>query len=133
MTETSTSLESTTVADVMHSGVVTCSPTTRLVTVAREMAAHRIHCVVVRPPDANAVWGFVSDLDLVAAAALGAVNGIAGSAAATPAVTAHPEDSIQRAMQLMVEHQVTHLVVVDDDGRPRGVISTLDIAEALAD
>jgi CBS domain-containing protein len=133
MTETSTSLESTTVADVMHRGVVTCSPTTRLVTVAREMAAHRIHCVVVRSQDADAVWGVVSDLDLVAAAALGAADGTAGSAAATPAVTAHPRDGIRRAMQLMVEHQVTHVVVVDDDGRPSGVISTLDVAELLAD
>ncbi len=33
----------------------------------------------------------------------------------------------------MVEHQVTHVVVVDDDDHPRGVISTLDVAEALAD
>ena len=48
-------------------------------------------------------------------------------------MTAHPQDGIRRAMQLMVEHQVTHVVVVDDDCRPRGVISTLDIAEALAD
>ena len=72
MTETSTSLESTTVADVMHRGVVTCSPTTSLVTVARKMAAHRIHCVVVRENDTDAVWGVVSALDLVAAAALGA-------------------------------------------------------------
>ena len=133
MAATSTSLERVTVADVMHRGVVTCSPTTSLVTVAREMAAHRIHCVVVRRHDADVVWGVVSDLDLVSAASLGVADGTAGSVAATPAVTAHPRDGIRRAMQLMVEHQVTHVVVVDDDDRPRGVISTLDVAEALAD
>lgn len=133
MAATSTSLEGITVADVMHRGVVTCSPTTSLVTVARKMAAHRIHCVVVRRHDTDVVWGVVSDLDLVSAASLGFADGTAGSAAATPAVTAHPRDGIRRAMQLMVEHQVTHVVVVDDDDRPRGVISTLDVAEALAD
>ena len=133
MAATSTSLEGITVADVMHRGVVTCSPTTSLVTVAREMAAHRIHCVVVRRHDADVVWGVVSDLDLVSAASLGFADGTADSAAATPAVTAHPRDGIRRAMQLMVEHQVTHVVVVDDEDRPRGVISTLDVAEALAD
>jgi CBS domain-containing protein len=133
MTATSPSLERITVAEVMHRGIVTCSPTTRLTTVAREMAAHRIHCVVIRTDGADGPWGVVSDLDLVAAAALGAADSTAGSAAATPAVTARPQDGIRRAMQLMVEHQVTHVVVVEDDDRPKGVISTLDIAEALAD
>jgi CBS domain-containing protein len=132
MTATSTSLDRTTVADVMHRGVVTCSPTTSLVTVAREMASHRIHCVVVRTHDTDAAWGIISDLDLVAAAALGAADDVAGAAAATPAVMVHTEDGLRRAMQLMAEHQVTHLVVVDHHGRPRGVISTLDIADALA-
>jgi CBS domain-containing protein len=132
MTATSPSLESITVADVMHQGVVTCSPTTSLSTVAREMAAHRIHCVVVRMHDTDAVWGVVSDLDLVAAAALGAADDVAGAAAATPAVMVRTEDGLRRAMQLMTEHQVTHLVVVDHHGRPRGVISTLDIADAIA-
>ena len=79
MTARSPSLERTTVADVMHRGVVTCSPTTSLVTVAREMAAHRIHCVVVRTQDTDALWGVVSDLDLVAAAALGFTDGDAGA------------------------------------------------------
>jgi CBS domain-containing protein len=132
MTATSPSLESITVADVMHRGVVTCSPTTSLVTVAREMAAHRIHCVVVRTHETEAAWGIISDLDLVAAAALGATDDVAGAAAAAPAVMVRTDDDLRRAMQLMAEHQVTHLVVVDHHGRPRGVISTLDIADALA-
>jgi CBS domain-containing protein len=132
MTATSPSLESITVADVMHRGIVTCSPTTRLTTVAREMAAHRIHCVVVRTDGTDGPWGVISDLDLVAAAALGAADDVAGAAAATPAVMVRTADGLTRAMQLMAEHQVTHLVVVDQLGRPRGVISTLDIADALA-
>jgi CBS domain-containing protein len=126
------SLERITVGDVMHRGIVTCSPTTPLTTVAREMAAHRIHCVVVRTDGADGPWGVISDLDLVAAAALGAVDDAAGAATATPAVMVRTEDGLRRAMQLMAEHQVTHLVVVDHHGRPRGVISTLDVADVLA-
>jgi CBS domain-containing protein len=132
MTTPVVSLERTTVGDVMHRGIVTCSPTTRLTTVAREMAAHRIHCVVVRTDDTDCPWGVVSDLDLVAAAALGAADAVAGAAAATPAVLVRTEDGLRRAMQLMAEHQVTHLVVVDHHGRPKGVISTLDVADILA-
>ena len=133
MAATSTSLEGITVADVMHRESSRARRTRPLSRSPAKMAAHRIHCVVVRRHDADVVWGVVSDLDLVSAASLGFADGTADSAAATPAVTAHPRDGIRRAMQLMVEHQVTHVVVVDDEDRPRGVISTLDVAEALAD
>jgi CBS domain-containing protein len=40
-------------------------------------------------------------------------------------------ESLQRAAQLMTEHATTHLVVVDREGRPQGILSTLDIASAL--
>jgi len=75
----------------------------------------------------------VSDLDLVAAASVRELEEqVAGAAAATPALVIAPDDTLRRAAQLMVEHAVTHLVVVAR-GRPAGVISTLDIATALAD
>jgi CBS domain-containing protein len=32
----------------------------------------------------------------------------------------------------MTEHAAAHLLVVDGEGRPRGVLSTLDVAAALA-
>ena len=131
MSIVTTRFDRITVAAAMHHGVASCRPTTPLSTVAREMAAHRIHCVVVR--DGRTTWGVVSDLDLVAAAALGGTDLPAGSVAATATVTIRPRDSLSCAMRLLAEHQVTHLVVVDGQERPTGVISTLDIAEALAE
>jgi len=42
-------------------------------------------------------------------------------------------DRLERAMQLMTDHEVAHVVVVErHSGRPVGVISTLDIARALS-
>jgi CBS domain-containing protein len=36
-------------------------------------------------------------------------------------------------MQLMAEHEVTHVIVVErHSGRPIGVLSTLDVARALS-
>ena len=79
------------------------------------------------------MWGVVSDLDLVAAASVRDLEAqTAGAAAATPALTIAPDDTLQRATQLMVEHALTHLVVVAGY-RPVGVISTLDVAAALAE
>ncbi len=119
------------VADVMHEGVLTCGRDESLAAVARLMARHRIHSVVVA--DGPSLWGVVSDLDLVAAASVRDLEAqTAGAAAATPALTIAPDDTLQRATQLMVEHALTHLVVVAGY-RPVGVISTLDVAAALAE
>ena len=58
------------VVDAMHPGVVTCPTETPLRAVARMMAGHRIHAVVVFDEESDEVggaelWGVVSDLDLV--------------------------------------------------------------------
>ena len=123
------------VADVMHEGVLTCGRDESLAAVARLMADQRVHSVVVtdEPGDAPSLWGVVSDLDLVAAASVRDLEEqTAGVAAATPALMISPDDTLQRATQLMVEHALAHLVVVAG-GRPVGVISTLDVAGALAE
>jgi CBS domain-containing protein len=129
-------LEHVRVADVMHPGIVACTADTPLRDVARIMAEHRIHCVaIVDVEGAGAgAWGIVSDLDLVGAAAAGGVDApTAGDVAAREARTISDDDVVERAVQLMSEDQVAHLVVVGAaTGRPVGVLSTLDVAGLLA-
>jgi CBS domain-containing protein len=124
------------VSDAMHAGVVTCAADTPLRDVARMMAEHHIHCVAV--PDIEGTgalaWGIVSDLEVVGAAAAGSVEGrTAADIAASEALAVSDGDMLDRAVQLMSEHQVAHLVVVGAaSGRPVGVLSTLDVAGLLA-
>jgi len=134
------SLEQLTVANAMHPGVVTCPLETPLPTVARMMAMYRIHAVIVFNEDSDngaetELWGVVSDLDLVKAASAGDfANRTAGGTSVTPVVTVERDDPLGRAAQLMSEHEITHLVVVDPElTRPIGVLSTLDVARALAE
>jgi CBS domain-containing protein len=132
-----TTTDRLTVGDAMHRGVVTCDVGTPLSKVAQMMVGHRIHCVVVKSATEEGVapWGVVSDLDLAAAVAHEEAEGsAAGEIAATPAVMVGMREPLRRAAQLMTEHGVTHLVVVDrGSGRPAGVLSTLDVARVLAD
>ena len=122
-----------TVAQAMTAGVLTCPPETPLRAVAETMARHRVHSVVVHDTDDAASWGVVSDLDLVAGALSGFDETIAGAAAASPVLTVAPDDSLVRAAQLMREHATSHLLVVDPEaGQPVGVLSTLDLARAIA-
>ncbi|HYK07486.1 MAG TPA: CBS domain-containing protein [Gaiellaceae bacterium] len=129
-------LACTSVADVMHRGLVTCPPGTPLRTVARILAAHRIHAVVVadgHAHDAAGVWGVLSDIDVVARLATASPDETAGSAADLPPCVVAPDDTVAHAAQLMAEHGIAHLLVADRvSGRPLGVISTLDVAEALS-
>jgi CBS domain-containing protein len=124
------------VEDAMHLGVLVCAQDTALSEVARLMAEHHVHSVVVTddPGDAGALWGVVSDLDLVAAASVRDLDDqTAGGTAVSPALMVAPGETLRRAAQMMTEHATAHLVVVDPQaGRPVGVLSTLDIARALA-
>jgi CBS domain-containing protein len=81
------------------------------------------------------LWGVVSDLDLVKAANAGEIGDrTAGGTAITPVVMVERDDTLAHAAQLMSEHEITHLVVVDPrTERPVGVLSTLDLAGALTD
>jgi CBS domain-containing protein len=123
-----------TVAEVMHPGVIFCSPEVPLRHVARLMANHRVHAVVVLGDDEEGgLWGAVSDADVVEAIARGELDEHeAGGMARTPVVTISRSDSIARAAELMREQAVTHLLVIGR-GRPIGVVSTLDLARAIAD
>lgn len=128
-------LEEIIVRDAMHEGVLSCPTDTPLSTVAELMAANGVHCVVVTDVVDASVWGVVSDLDLVAAAGVRDLDAqSAGGSAATPALAIAPDDTLQRAAQMMTEHAATHLLVVDGaSGRPAGVLSTLDVARVLAE
>jgi len=123
------------VADAMHRGLVHCAPDATLREVATLMADAVVHCVVVieDADDRAALWGVVSDLDLVAAATVRSLDDQqAGGTAMTPAITAAPHESLESAAERMTRHGVSHVVVVDVSRRPVGVLSTLDLVRSLA-
>jgi CBS domain-containing protein len=130
-----TELDDVAVSAAMHPGVITCPPETPLRDVARMMARHRVHAIVVDGEgDGASLWGVVTDADLIEAAARGEVDSrTAGGTARTPTVVVYRQDSVQHAAQLLREHGVTHLIVLSPvSERPIGVLSGFDVARALA-
>lgn len=120
------------VRDCMHQGILSCSEDAPLGEVAGVMAEHRVHAVAVLRGGSRRPVGVVSDLDVVRAVAAGAERSAVGVAADGPlAVSA--DDPVHRAAQLMAEHGVAHLIVLDAaSGHPIGVISTLDVVAVYA-
>jgi len=131
------SLRHATVADAMHTGVVSCPVDTTLTDVARLMASHHVHCVVVmgssQDDGAELVWGLISDLDLMRAGMRLGSEETAGALALEPVISVPPTMSLVSAGELMLGNGVSHVVVVDPETKgPTGILSTLDIAGVLA-
>ncbi len=130
--------EVATVGDAMSQGVINCAPETPLRIVARMMATFGVHAIFVlehtdEDDEAPQLFAVVSDLDLVAATPLDLDALTAGVTAVTPLVTVAADSPISEAGSLMAQYGTAHLAVTDPtSGRPVGVISTLDIARAVA-
>lgn len=131
-------LEGLRVIDAMHPALITCSPDSSIRTIARMMATYRVHAILVTAHGdeqlAGGDWGIVSDADLLRAGEAGDIDeDRAGTLAAQPVVTVPSSEALGRAAELMVDGDVSHLIVIESrSARPIGVLSTLDVARALA-
>jgi CBS domain-containing protein len=122
--------ENALVADVMRVGLLTCQPETRLRGVAQAMAANHVHALVVNDP-AEDGWRVIYDVDVLKLAASGNNDARAIDAACEP-VTIAVGATAKEAAELMHEHGTRHLIALDEENRPAGVVSSLDLAATLA-
>ncbi|WP_242903384.1 CBS domain-containing protein [Actinomadura terrae] len=129
----------TKIRDIMTGSPTSVSPELDIVTVARAMRDEDIGAVLVAEGDE--LRGLVTDRDLV-------VRGLAadgdprqakiGGITSSVTATIGPDDSPQKAAQIMRERSVRRLPVLED-GRPVGIVSIGDLAveedsgSALAD
>ncbi|MGZ5330185.1 MAG: CBS domain-containing protein [Solirubrobacterales bacterium] len=125
------------VGDVMRMGVMSAPPDAPLRSVAATMADFGVHSVVVTDLEQKSgedrAWGIVTDADLMEATPRDLDGLTARDCAATELVSVTYGETLQHAAQLMAEHDITHLLVVDPEtGRPIGMISSLDIAAVIA-
>ena len=120
------------VLNAVQLGLIECPADATVVSIARTMAEHTVHCVIVRGIERGG-WGIVSDLDLMAAMRPELAEATAGQLAATDVVIVELNDTLEHAAQLMAEHQTAHVVVVDRaTGEPVGILSTIDVARFAA-
>ncbi|WP_421994684.1 CBS domain-containing protein [Roseococcus sp.] len=100
--------------------------------VTRTLAQHRIGAVLVTELD-GAVLGIVSERDIVRAmAGIGepVMNMTAGQLMTRVLHTITPHSTVQHALQMMTDHRVRHLPVLDAQGALAGMISIGDLVKA---
>ena len=122
------------VEDAMHPGLIGCDPSAQLETVAWILADEEIHCVVVHGVHRAAegdrtTWGIVTALDVIRALDAGDWGVTARELVKADFVTVAPTDGLDRVVSLMSEHDVGHVLVLEN-GCPVGIISALDVARA---
>lgn len=128
-------LDQAVVADAMHPGVFMCHPDASLIEIARMMATHQIHCVVVAGESSgpDLVWGMISDRDLVTAGLQDGPQRTAATMVHGPVLSIEPGMALREAAELMCEHDVSHVLVAEPERRqPVGILATLDVARVLA-
>jgi CBS domain-containing protein len=118
--------EHASVLDAMHRGVITCGAESSALSVARVMAAHRVHCVVVKSADGPRL---VTDRDVAGAIYDEQLETLSADELSRPAPLLRPEDTLAFALERMHEYGTSHAVVVGSAHRLFGVISVLDLVE----
>jgi CBS domain-containing protein len=118
------------VRHIMTADVVTVSPSMSVADVAKEMIAREKGPLPV--VENGRVVAMLTDRDLVARvlAASRDPNTVRAEEIATRnLVTIRPDQDIRAARQLLAQHQLDRLLVVDEDGRLVGIISEADIRQ----
>ncbi|WNO72424.1 cyclic nucleotide-binding/CBS domain-containing protein [Streptomyces sp. AM8-1-1] len=121
------------VRDAMSTVVLTIGPTHTLRQAARLMAARRVGAAVVLDTDADGL-GILTERDILVAVGKGQDpdQETAGTHTTTDVVFAAPSWTLEEAAEAMSHGGFRHLIVMDGDGGPVGIVSVRDIIRCWA-
>lgn len=121
------------VRDVMTSNPTTCEPTATLVDAAKVMAGEDVGPVPI--VEGGKLVGLVTDRDIIVRAVAegrDVTSTTVRDVASKDLVTVTADEDLDRALQLMAQHQVRRIPVVEGD-RVVGIVSQADVARAADD
>lgn len=126
----SVDISSLRVKDLISKRIVSCSPDTDVREAAGAMVENRVGSIIILDGD-GAAAGIVTDTDLRRSVAAG-YEGPVRAIMSRPVITVQIEALAFEAIYEMLRHGIHHIVVVDE-GRPEGVISSSDLLAAHSD
>jgi predicted transcriptional regulator len=119
------------VRDIYHKGVILCKPDSPLQEVVRVMADTEIHAVMVTEREGEPPVGVVSHTDVIAHYGED-LTAIQAQEAMTSKVISISEDAtVGEAAKELLESNIHRLLVVNEEGRPVGILSTTDIIREI--
>lgn len=111
--------------DIARSTVLTVAPDTPIETAIAQFASARVSSLVVA--EAGKPVGIVTERDLLHLACTGSVQGVLVRAVMSkPLLTAHVDMDFSAAQLMMSNRAIRHLVLIDEAGDLKGVVSETD-------
>jgi CBS domain-containing protein len=126
-------MTSQTIEGLMSSPVLTVAPDDSAAEAADAMREAGANSVVIINQESHPV-GILTSTDYVAMTS-DAVNPHqtpVDAFATADLVTARPDETVGTAAKTMTTHNISHLLVVDDDEQAVGIVTTTDLTEHLA-
>ncbi|MDP9191427.1 MAG: CBS domain-containing protein [Acidobacteriota bacterium] len=120
------------VRDFMTPAPAACEPATTLRLAAKLMSDH--NCAAIPIVDSNVAVGIVTDRDIACrAVALGwnAAELPASAIMSSPAIAVGPDEEWDKAIELMKENRIHHLLVIDDAGALVGIVAQSDLGRRM--
>jgi predicted transcriptional regulator len=122
-----------TVGDLMHRGVIACSPETTMDEVVRIVSDTSVHYIVVMDDNRNAV-GLISHMHIIGLFGEDLPQYTASDVMGDVVTTVESRTPAKTGADLMLEKGVDHLLVVEADAgshTPVGVLSTTDLIKEM--
>ena len=120
-----------TVRDIYHKGVIFCKPDTPLQEVVRVLADTEIHAIMVAEREGRPPVGVVSHTDAIGHCEDDLSTIRADEVMSTTVITIPEDATVKAAAQKLLDGHIHRLLVVDEDGRPLGILSTTDIIREM--
>jgi CBS domain-containing protein len=119
------------VRDIYHKGVILCRPDSPLQEVVRVMADTEVHAVMVTEREGEAPVGVVSHVDVIAhyGEDLAAIQ--AQDVMTSEVISISEDATLEEAAKKLLESNIRRLLVVNEEGRPLGILSTTDIIREI--
>ncbi|MEW6352869.1 MAG: CBS domain-containing protein [Pseudomonadota bacterium] len=125
------------VADVMSRDPACCTPDTSLQDVARMMVENDCGAIpVVNSMQDMKPVGMITDRDITVRAVAQGKNPLgmtAGECMSQPPITIGEQESLDDCEELMKEHQIRRVIVLDKQGRCCGIVTQANLARKASD
>jgi CBS domain-containing protein len=121
------------IRDAMSVSPVSCAPTTSVPLVARLMAGH--DCSAIPVIDSGKVVGIITDRDITCRAVASGDdvrNIVAAECMTRPVVAIDPDETFERAIEVMADNGVHHLPVIRPDGTLVGIVAQSDLGRRMS-
>ena len=119
------------VRDIYHKGVILCKPDTPLQEMVRVMADTEIHAVMVAEDEGEPPVGVVSHTDAIAYYGQDLTVIQARDVMTSHVVSISEDATVGDAAKKLLESKIHRLLVVGEDGKPLGILSTTDIIREM--